>query len=215
MIFSAAAHVLLIVSLLAFSLYSCRTRRIPREITTFIDFQVMPPEDVSTPADVVKPAPVPPAPVPPAPPPAPSPDPAPKPKREIEISRKIVTRNPNPLQPPLTAQDILKNLKADNPPPRPVGARDDFTRYLAGIRMALHNAWHQPRDLAGAPVTEARIRVRRDGQVTQRTITKPSGDSAMDESVMAALESVARMSPLPAECGEHEDITIAFELTGP
>ncbi len=124
-------------------------------------------------------------------------------------------REQTPPRTPLTAEDILKTLKAGDPPPRPVGARDEFARYLAGVRMTLYNAWSQPRDLAGAPIAEARIRVRRNGQVTQRTLTKPSGNSAMDESVMAALESVARLSPLPAECGEHEDITIAFELTGP
>ncbi len=201
MIISAGAHVLVIVLLLTLSFYSCRARRSPREITTFIDFQAVPPEDTAPPA-VDMPAPV----------STPAPQPKPMPKK-IEVSRTIVKRDPAPA--PLTAQDILKTLKKDDPPPRQVASGDEFAHYLAGVRTVLYNAWRQPQGLAGTPVTQAQIRVQRDGLITQRKIIVSSGNKAMDESVMRALESVTRLSRLPPECGEREDITIAFELTGP
>jgi TonB family protein len=81
----------------------------------------------------------------------------------------------------------------------------------------MYEAWDQPGGLSGAGlVTQVRIRVQRDGTITSRDLARRSGNSLMDDSVMKAVNAVARLKPLPPDVpGSYKDITIDFELTSP
>lgn len=202
---SATVHALIIAALLVFSSFSCRARRPPREITTFIE--IRPANPPAGAAAQVSPAPS---------PPAPKPDASPKPK-PIEVSKRVVSRESRAPKPASTQEEIRKILAAGIQANQPVRAMDRYDEYLALVRTIMYNAWRQPPSLsaAGGLVTRARLRVMRDGRVTQREIISASGNDVMDASVTAALEAVSELPPLPTGRGSHEDITIDFELTKP
>ena len=108
-------------------------------------------------------------------------------------------------------------LGADKPLERPDISNNAFADYLAYVRAIMYTAWRQPPALSGVSglVTVAQIRIQRDGRIAQREIVRSAGNELMDASVMAALEAVEQLRPLPPERGDHEDITIDFELTRP
>jgi len=63
-------------------------------------------------------------------------------------------------------------------------------------------------------VTTAEIRIQRDGQITSKKITVPSGNAQMDESVLRALEAVSRLPEPPAGFDDsYKYISIYFDLT--
>lgn len=194
---SAAAHALIIVFLLICSFHSCRLRKTPREITTFIDFQAAPQPDIVSISrtETAKPK-----------------------TKTIETSKRIIKRDSfsSPKQ-ALTPEEIRKILEVDNQHKPPDCHRDSFSEYLGYIKGMMHGVWMQPPTLSGTIglITGARIRVRRDGRVERREIIRSSGNELMDASVMTALETVKQIRPLPAGCGDYEDITIDFELTLP
>ncbi|MCA1809414.1 MAG: energy transducer TonB [Kiritimatiellia bacterium] len=224
---SAGAHCFLVLALLVWSVASCVMRRRPREQTTFIDLQIeMPPPPAAAPeapAPTPEPAPKPkPAPKPepaPQPIPEPAPDkPKPPPRPKVEVSRQLVKRQPE-TKPRMAEDQVRRLLEGAIPAPRPSApAADDaaFAWYLESVRNAMYKAWQQPSALAGQRglVTHMQIRVRRDGAITSRRMLSSSGNALMDDSVKLAVESVARLDPLPAGFGsDYRDITIDFELT--
>ncbi len=90
-----------------------------------------------------------------------------------------------------------------------------FAWYYALVRQTMYEAWDQPSDLAGKAglMTEVTVRVLRDGTVTQRSMTRPSGNSIMDDSVMKAVKRVTSLRALPPQfSGAYKDILIEFEL---
>jgi TonB family protein len=83
------------------------------------------------------------------------------------------------------------------------------------VRQIMYEAWVQPSGLANAgnPTVAVTIRVQRDGTISTWDITRPSGNTLMDESVKKAVQSVRRLRPLPPQfIGGTRDITITFEL---
>ena len=95
------------------------------------------------------------------------------------------------------------------------GSDSPVAWYYAMVRQIMYEAWQQPSGLAnsGNPTTTVTIRVQRDGTISTWDITRPSGNSLMDDSVRKAVQSVRRLRPLPPQfIGPSQDITIQFEL---
>ena len=88
--------------------------------------------------------------------------------------------------------------------------------YYNHVHERMYRVWSQPTSLsANAGISaEVMIRVQRDGTIVKRDMVRSSGNPLMDESVMKAVQSVAQLNPLPAQCpGSSKDIRILFELT--
>jgi protein TonB len=226
---SAGTHVGVILLVIIFSLVShVRKKQKPHEIITFIDMEAgLPSLPAEVPVVDELPDPTPPEPEPPPEPPKDIPEPPkepPKPKKKkIEISKKRVKRGdlPPPKQKPkkkLSEAEIKKLLAAGIKPSNQArGSTTDFpfNWYLALVRQTMYEAWIQPSELSGnGLVSEVKIRVHRDGSISNRNLTRPSGNAVMDQSVMKAIRSVSRLKPLPDKfSGPYRDITIDFELT--
>ncbi len=220
-IISSATHLLLICVLLGYSLISCRSHRAPRELIVFADFQ---PAAAATPAAAPDPAPVEkPIPTPPAPQSRPK---AQKPKIEVNtnIVRRAETTRPKPQQKKLSAEEIRRMLNASVAQPASSGAQGHgadggettpYGWYLNQVRAIMYEAWEQPSASAvqRGSVAQVMLRVQQNGLIMQRKLLKPSGNAAMDRSVMAAVEKIERLPELPFGFGgAQKDITIDFEL---
>lgn len=96
------------------------------------------------------------------------------------------------------------------------GAMTPYLWYLEQVRAIMYEAWQQPSALAGKQGLLARVlvRVQPDGQIILKKMLEPSGNSLMDDSVLAALEQVQALPEPPIGFGGvlHKDITIDFEL---
>ena len=59
-----------------------------------------------------------------------------------------------------------------------------------------------------------KIRIEKDGTVSQFEVVKPSGNVVVDESVAAVAKRVTQVDPLPDGLGSggHYDVKINFEL---
>ncbi len=185
------------------------------EMITLIDLLALPPP----------PPPAPPPPKPDEPRPVPVPErPADKarpepPKIKVntnKIVRKIEkTPKSAPNQPKLTQEQIRKLLEANikfSPAGASAGANfSDLSLYYATVRDSMYGAWNQPGTAALGLRAEVTIRVQKNGAISSRKLTRSSGSSQMDNSVMSAVNSAARLRPLPAEVRDpHLDITIEF-----
>ena len=229
-LFSAIAHIAVILGLIIWSVTSCIMRRKSREITTFVDLQLeMPavpapasaPEPVSPPSP--EPAPPRPAPIPEPTPPKPEKPktPAPKPEKpKVEVSKKVVQRTAKPTVAKVDETKLRQMLSDALPTTSRAtvsgSAEIAFAGYLTQVHNAMYEVWQQPSALAGRRglLTQMQIRVRRDGVITRRNMLKPSGNTLMDNSVTRAVESVNSLPPLPHGFGsDYKDITIDFELT--
>ncbi len=202
---SAGAHVVVIVALLTVTaIRNWVSTWKPKEVTMFVSLHT----------------PQPPAPSEPPPPIPKPPEPKKVEKKPIERSTQRVSRVVSPPQPPAPPVDVAAALSKSMPtgPATGTPTSDDWRiRYYQDVHARFHAAWEQP-GVGAVPQgtkTIVRITVERNGTVTQRRITGPSGNQVMDDSIQRAMNSVQRMSPLP---GEHRgatlDIDIEFELTG-
>ncbi len=194
-----------------------RPRPAPREIVTYLDLQT---EPVAFRAVDELPVPEPP-PVPEMPPAAPKPEPRLKPPEDIQRSRRRIRRPdtapPRPAPRPPDPDEIRRLLAQGTPAPTGAAAAQAFPGwYFALVRQRLYDAWTQPgeRSAASGLSCEVRLRIQPDGRVTRSELVRPSGNRRMDESVMEAVRSVARLPELPAGHNEApREVTVAFELT--
>ncbi len=93
----------------------------------------------------------------------------------------------------------------------------EFGWYFSMLHDRFHNRWEQPTSIvrnAQEFTTTLKLRIGKDGTILHREILRPSGDTLMDESVMAAAEKVQQVDPLPAGLGTGDvfEINIAFKL---
>ncbi len=77
--------------------------------------------------------------------------------------------------------------------------------------------WIQPTTsvAVGAKMSAlVRIRIEKDGRISKFTITKPSGNVVVDESVAAVAKRVTQVDPLPNGLGRGAfyEVNINFEL---
>ena len=84
------------------------------------------------------------------------------------------------------------------------------------VRQAMYRAWNQPTDIGIAGlVTKVELTFSSDGAIVGSRMVNSSGNKAMDASVMQAVQSVHRVSGLPATfLSSHRRIPVSFELTG-
>lgn len=210
---STAVHALVILALIVVpALLNWRWRR-QRKDYVVIDLTLALPEIPASAVEAAR------AQKPPEPPKDIPEEPKPKPKPQIEKSTKRITRpEPKPRQPQLTPEEIRRLLAAGARISDRTSLPDGefpFAWYYALVRQAMYEAWNQPG--AGAvpagTTAEVLIRVEKDGTITSRKLTRSSGNAVMDESVMRAVQSVAKLRPLPPQfAGGSKEITIEFQL---
>lgn len=93
----------------------------------------------------------------------------------------------------------------------------EFGWYFSMIHDRFHSRWDQPTDIARTGqdiVTTLKIRIGKDGAIQNREVIHSSGNTVMDESVMAAAERVQQIDPLPAGLGNGDffEVNVAFKL---
>lgn len=79
-----------------------------------------------------------------------------------------------------------------------------------------YSQWDQPKSIVSSTehfATLVKIRVEKDGTISNVTLAKPSGNVVMDDSVMTAARRVTQVDPLPPGLGgDYFEININFEL---
>jgi TonB family protein len=98
------------------------------------------------------------------------------------------------------------------------GGESQFGWYGSMLHDRFHGEWDQPTSnlTAGSKVSVlVKIRIEKDGRVSNFEIVKPSGNAAIDDSVAAVAKRVTQVDPLPPGLGngEHYDVKINFELS--
>ena len=97
------------------------------------------------------------------------------------------------------------------------GGASQFGWYGNMLHDRFHSEWIQPTNeiSAGEKLSVlVKIRIDKDGQVSQFDVVKPSGNMVVDESVAAVAKRVTQVDPLPDGLGSggHYDVKINFEL---
>jgi TonB family protein len=89
------------------------------------------------------------------------------------------------------------------------GKPSDFGWYFSLLRDKYYAVWNPPTvpDAASLVVT-LKIKVKRDGTVLGYELTKSSGNSLMDGSVLEAARQVTQIDPLPDGLGKEQTVEI-------
>jgi len=211
----AGIHIVVLSGLLIVPWVRDLFRPKPKEIITYITLEAPAPEFEIIEQPIPEPV--------PEPAPAPKPEPIPEPPKEpekpkwkpakVERQDKRTTRTtepvktqPKPKAPRINAEAIRKAIQG--------GVSDPNAWYYDLIYQRMYAVWNQPGEAGGLTGLRAtaEIRIERDGTVSARRLTVPSGHSAFDQSVQAALNAVARLPAPPDELAGH-DIEIEFVLS--
>lgn len=213
--------VLLLMLVLPWIFRACDRKR-PNPKLMFVEFTVSipPPPAPDTPAPP-RPAPPRPADDIPVPEKKPEPKPAPpKPPKDIRQTNRVVRRDaPPPKDKPLSEAEIARLLKMGarigDKTSIPDDAQISLAAYFNHVHERMYAVWQQPAQLKNLPGlrTEVSITVAPDGRITARSKTRSSGNDLMDDSVMAAVQSVKALRALPAGQRKPVDIAILFEIT--
>ena len=91
---------------------------------------------------------------------------------------------------------------------------DEETRCFAIVRQTMYDAWNQPsKEEAANAEADVMIGLSRDGTVLSRKMSRKSGNSVFDESVMQAVSLVQNVEHLtPSFLDKYRDIRITFKL---
>ncbi len=85
------------------------------------------------------------------------------------------------------------------------------------IHDKFYSHWQRPTSVvrtAEKITAVVKVRIEKDGRISNVTLTRSSGNVVMDDSVVAAAKLVTRIDPLPAAIGDSfYDVPIEFELT--
>jgi TonB family protein len=97
------------------------------------------------------------------------------------------------------------------------GGASEFGWYGNMLHDRFYSEWVQPTTnlASGAKIsTLVKIRIEKDGRVSNFEIIKPSENVVVDESVATIAKRVTQVDPLPAGIvnGDHYDVKINFEL---
>ncbi|MBA2622904.1 MAG: TonB family protein [Chthoniobacterales bacterium] len=97
------------------------------------------------------------------------------------------------------------------------GGASQFGWYSSMLHDRFFSEWVQPTSVvaSGAKMSVlVRLRIERDGRVSQFSIVRPSGNVVIDESVTSVAGRVLKVDPLPAGLGNGGpyDVNINFEL---
>jgi TonB family protein len=93
-----------------------------------------------------------------------------------------------------------------------------FGWYGSMLHDRFYSEWVQPSNVATTDAKNsvlAKLRIEKDGRISRFEIIKPSGNTAVDESVAVVSKRVTQVDPLPPGLGdgEHYDVKINFELS--
>ncbi len=92
----------------------------------------------------------------------------------------------------------------------------DFGWYFEMLHDRLHNRWNQPTSIVRSSlefVTTLKLSISKDGTILSREIAHSSGNTVLDDSVLAAAAQVLSVDPLPAGLGgDTLEININFKL---
>lgn len=201
-----------------------------------------PPATTPATSEIILPSPTPIARPTPKPTPAPTTTPKPSPKPTAKPTpkatpRKATTPKATPKPSPQKEKSAETKEKTDNPKKESPGKKDpaanagngdglssssggqtsEFAWYRSMLHDRFYKEWEQPRTLVapGAKMsTLVKIRIEKDGRVSKFTITKPSGNVVVDESVAAVAKKVTRVDPLPSGLASQDyyEVSINFEL---
>ena len=96
----------------------------------------------------------------------------------------------------------------------PFGGR--FGYYAQQIRDLIQRNWRTdriPPNVTSAPMARASFVIRRDGSVSNVNLVQRSGVSAVDYSILRAIQDVGKFPPLPPGFERNEaTVEIAFEF---
>lgn len=92
-----------------------------------------------------------------------------------------------------------------------------FSWYGSMLHDRFYSEWVQPTTVAdsgGRNSVLVRLRIEKDGRVSNFEVVRPSGNAELDESVKALANRVSHVEPLPDGLGkgDHYDVKINFEL---
>jgi TonB family protein len=95
-------------------------------------------------------------------------------------------------------------------------SESQFGWYGSMLHDRFYSEWAQPTRVASREKSSVlvKIRIEKDGRVSNFDIVRPSGDAELDDSVAAAAKRITQVEPLPDGLGngEHYDVKISFEL---
>jgi TonB family protein len=96
------------------------------------------------------------------------------------------------------------------------GGASEFGWYGNMLHDRFYSEWVQPTTVvaSGAKISAlVKIRIEKDGRVSDFTLIRPSGNVVVDESVGAVAKRVTQVDPLPARLGgDYYEVQINFEL---
>ena len=85
------------------------------------------------------------------------------------------------------------------------------------IHDRFYSRWQQPTTIVASDqrfISTLKIRIEKDGRISNVTLANSSGNVVMDDSVLAAGNKVTQIDPLPKGLGEgFYEVNINFELS--
>ncbi len=190
---ASALFLLLVIPMLK----SCIHRK-PKEFVQFVDLVSEAPSTVAAPQ-----------PEPEKPTPTPEPEkPKWKPAEVIpqnkRVTRQTTTPTPQPAAQPKPDLSELKKVLGSS-----AGTPSEFAAYYTTLFARFYSVWQVPAGAAYGTSAQASITVEADGSVSARRLIRPSGNSAFDQSVQNALNTVNQL-PRPPPNLPNRTITVDF-----
>ena len=159
------------------------------------------------------------------------------PKRRIEVSTRLITRKPTETSSTKSAevrraQDEARRQAAAAVAQAAAGIRGGvspstsielkgpggggvpYANFLQAVKKIYTDAWLVPDGVTDdSATTTASITIARDGRVISASITRFSGNGAVDHSVRLTLDRVKYAAPLPDDASEDQrTVTINFNV---
>ena len=146
--------------------------------------------------------------------------PKPSPKRKATLTEQQAKNDENRRGAPKIASPNANGGNAEKSGSiGPSGAvrESEFGWYGKMLHDRFYSEWIQPKTsiAIGAKISAlVRIRIEKEGRISNFTIVKPSGNVVVDESVAAVAKRVTQVDPLPKSLGggAYYEVNINFEL---
>ena len=148
-------------------------------------------------------------------------------KKEIAKAKAVLEKDPEDTQTDATEKPIKKAVAAQSGNGKgtsagadghagAAGGESQFGWYGSMLHDRFYSEWVQPTAIAsgGKNSVLVKMRIEKDGRVSNFEIIRPSGNATVDDSVNSVAKRVTQVEPLPAGLGngEHYDVKINFEL---
>lgn len=160
----------------------------------------------------------------------PKPKPKPTPRKALKVKatptpkRSVAKKDPKPKSAGVAAKSARKSVpdiarkSASGTGNQGSGSGNaaQINWYARMLYDRLFSAWSQPRSVVstGAHMSAlARIRIEKDGRISDFKIVRSSGNVVVDESVQEVATRVKQVDPLPAGFGEYYEATINFKMS--